>query len=1019
MTAPRPRLFNIPADIAFLPALVSAIDTGNLPGQGGQPPQPDELPRWTILVPNRRAARALGHAFLEASAGAARLLPRIRPIGDIDEDLVEPADGLSPGEAALEPAISQAGREFLLLGLIKDWAAANPQESLARDLAQSPAHRIGFAESLAQLLDRIETEGKDLLDLTALYDIDLATHRQALIGLLGTVREAYPRHLRELGLMDPTARRNALIRHQARLLAETPPQFPVIAAGSTGSIPATANLLGVIARLAQGAVILPGLDADMDRPSWEALTPQHPQFGLKRLLEVIGADRGEVQPLAGMQSTGDGATRRWFASEIMRPAETAPSWRKAVLAHGERLARALDKTTFCPMRSRREEAVAIAIILRKALETPDQTATLVTPDRDLARRVSAELRRWNIIADDSAGDALSRSLPGRFVSLLIDLTLNDFDPVSLAAFLHHPFASFGSKRNSSALRHLELAALRGGALRKGLKGLGRGVSEARQSMIDDEHVHPVLRRLNDQDWDSVAIVAAAIEAALAPLADSAGTGQVEPFGEHLRRFIAVLEHVAAGEDSVDSPLWDGAAGAKLAELFSTLLRESELHPPCRFSDAMLMINRQLRATSVRIAHPETPRISILGLLEARLLRSDVVILGGLNEGKWPAQPDPGPWVNRPMREILGMQMPERDIGLTAHDFVQALGAERIYLTWSERIEGAPAVPSRWIVTARMLIAAAKIENAHAQHEISGWVHAIDAPARVVPVNKPKPMPPIEARPKRLSVTEVETLIRDPYAIHAKKILRLEPLPELMETARHALRGSLIHDALDLYDTLRRERDSPALDLLREAGRVIFNAHGDDADIMNFWWPRYERLAQWFAIEDAQLRLGVTNSLTEQKGTIQFPIGASAFTLSARADRIDLFERGTARIVDYKTGALPGAKAVEIGFKPQLTLEAAILAHDGFGLKRPVETEDLVYMRLTGGEPPGELRRLIKLDIMAVAAKHLAELKGLLQAYTHPHQAYLPAIALERERDRGDFDHLARRDEWALSGEVKA
>jgi ATP-dependent helicase/nuclease subunit B len=326
MTAARPRLYTIPADADFLASLVAAIDRGDLPLPGGAVPLAHELPHWTILVPNRRAARALSEAFLTASPHAARLLPRIRPIGDIDEESPGVIGTALPGDTLLAPAITAAGREFLLLSLIADWARDNPHESLAHDLGQSPAHRIGFAESLAQLIDKIETEGKDLLDLATLYDIDLATHRQTLIGLLGTIRERYPRRLDELGLMDPTQRRNALIRYRARALVDNPPRFPVIAAGSTGSIPATAELLGVIARLERGAVILPGLDTEMDKASWDALTPQHAQFGLKQLLETLKADRGEVELVSGARSTPRGAARRWFTGEIMRPAETAPRW---------------------------------------------------------------------------------------------------------------------------------------------------------------------------------------------------------------------------------------------------------------------------------------------------------------------------------------------------------------------------------------------------------------------------------------------------------------------------------------------------------------------------------------------------------------------------------------------------------------------------------------------------------------------------------------------------------------------
>ena len=258
------------------------------------------------------------------------------------------------------------------------------------------------------------------------------------------------------------------------------------------------------------------------------------------------------------------------------------------------------------------------------------------------------------------------------------------------------------------------------------------------------------------------------------------------------------------------------------------------------------------------------------------------------------------------------------------------------------------------------------------------------------------MPPVGARPKRFSVTEVETLIRDPYAIYAKKILRLEPLPELLSQERHALRGTVIHDALDHYAMLRQDSSLSARDAMIEAGRRAFASHREDPEIMGFWWPRFMRIAEWFAQEDERLRSGVATSLTETRGAVAFSIGDTAFSLSARADRIDIFERGTARIIDYKTGQPPGRKAVETGFKPQLTLEAAILARDGFGLKRAIATDELVYIRMSGGEPPGEIKVLGDLDVMTVAEKHFAELKTLLAAYQQAQQPYLPAQAMERE-----------------------
>jgi len=425
------RLFNIPPDIAFLPALTRAILDHGFPGTAK--PALADLPRWTILLPTRRAVRSLQRSFLTVAGRDAMLLPRIRPIGDVEEDLLALEAGLgSPEEDLLPPAISALEREALLIRLIDEWTAAHPEESLAYEVHGSPSQAILLARSLAELIDTFETEEVDLDRLPDLFAADLAEHRNSILSFLAIIREKLPVELFKLGLLGPMERRSRLLRLEARRLAETQPAWPIIAAGSTGSIPAAAELIKVIASLPKGAVVLPGLDQMMTEESWQHVSPQHPQFGLKRLLESWHQDRKDVALLPGIESGQRNSSRAWLASEIMRPTAAAGTWRQALLAGRGEIASGMAKVSLVETRDHHQEAQVIALRLREILETPGKTAALVTPDRDLARRVISALKRWGVEIDDSAGEPLIRRPLGSLLAALIDYRLSGFASYGLS-----------------------------------------------------------------------------------------------------------------------------------------------------------------------------------------------------------------------------------------------------------------------------------------------------------------------------------------------------------------------------------------------------------------------------------------------------------------------------------------------------------------------------------------------------------------------------------------------------------
>jgi ATP-dependent helicase/nuclease subunit B len=495
MTAPA-NVFTVPPGVPFLAALARAILAGGFPAPAMAPPDPLDLARWTILLPTRRAARSLMVAFLEAGGGTARLLPRIRALGDVEEEDLLFADA-EAGIEAIAPAISPLQRLFLLASLIRDWAGQYPRGRLAAALVHSPVQALLLARSLARLIDSFDTEQVDLEAIAGLVEGELAGHQEMVLDFLALVRVRLPGEMTRLGLVSPAERRNKLMAEEALRLESGGATGPVIAAGSTGSVPATARLLTAVAKMTHGAVVLPGLDVDLEPESWDQLRPQHPQFGMRELLKLMGVERCEVRLLPGIGRTPDRDARGWLASEIMRPAETSERWHDTMAHNRERLALALRGMSAIAAPGRREEATAIALIMRRTLQVPGRTAALVTPDRGLARQVKAELKRWTIEIDDSAGEPLIRTPAGAFAALVAEAAASGFGARELVALFNHPLCRFGLERSAlvAAASTLEIAALRGVAVEPGLAGLAKALDSApdRASL---RHAHPLLARID-------------------------------------------------------------------------------------------------------------------------------------------------------------------------------------------------------------------------------------------------------------------------------------------------------------------------------------------------------------------------------------------------------------------------------------------------------------------------------------------------------------------------------------------
>ena len=977
-----PRVYTIPPSHGFVDALAAGI----VHRVGAEPLA---LASVRVLLPTRRACRSLRDAFFRASGGRATLLPSMTPIGDIDEDEIAiTATGYGTGASdlpfELPPPVSGLRRQLLLTHLVLAFERRNA----------SPDQAARLAAELARLLDQVQTERLSLAELEKLVPDRYAAHWQITLSFLRLLTERWPEILAEEGCLDPAERRNRVLEAQAERWRAAAPEVPVIAAGSTGSIPATADLLGIVARLPNGCVVLPGLDLDAGSEAWSALEPSHPQYGMARLLNRLGIARDEVAPWPGLEDTAHHPppSRARLINLALRPAAAMRDW----LGESAVTAEAVAGVTRIDCPGPQEEAGVIALVLRGALDVRGRTAALVTPDLDLARRVASELARWEIEIDDSAGRPLAQTPPGSFLRLSARMVAERFQPVALLAVLKHPICALGRRAAElrALARQLERAALRGPRPRPGLaflRSAAKRISPEIETLIGEleRATHDFARALRRRSVPFASLVAAHVEMAEALSASDAGGGE---------------------------RLWRGEAGEAAAAFVAELIESASALGPVPGASYPALFDSLIAERVTRPRWGRHPRLAIWGLLEARLQHADVLVLGGLNEGTWPPEAHANPWMSRPMLAEFGLPLPERRIGLTAHDFVQAFSAPEVYLTRAERVEGTPTVPSRWLLRLETLLRGFEAESALAAGAAwLPWQRGLDQPDAVEAAPRPAPAPPVAARPRSLSVTQVETWMRDPYAIYARYVLGLRALEPLDADPDAAEYGSLIHRALDAFLSKGPDLASDAaFEALMETGKRAFGPALDRPGVWAFWWPRFARIARWFLDFERQRSGGVRERLCEVAGVLMVPGPAGPFTLTARADRIDWLTDGSLTIIDYKTGAIPKQDEVAAGFAPQLPLEAATALGGGFkGIAR-ADVSSLEFWRLTGREPAG-VATAAGDDPRALAEHALEGLTTLIAVFDDAKTRYEARPRPAAAPRFSDYDHLARIKEWSAVG----
>jgi len=1002
----RQPLFTIAPHAPFLPTLADRILDGTLLGDW-----PRHGPFWlsdvTILLPTRRAELALAEQFVKRGIG---LLPDIRALGDeddVEQLFLPPIDAPPP-----PPAASALERRLVLARLIDAWARhAGGRAGLATP--PSPAEVFRLAESLAGLADDLTIERRTAADLRAIAPEALAANWQQALEFLDIALTAWPAVLTERGLADRAALRNQRLERQAATASLVYGERPVIVAGSTGSVPATADLVAAIAALPRGVIVLPGLDTGLTLDELVVLTDAqaaphgHAQYGLVKLVTHLGARPDAVTELAPPHNARTGLVRRALAL-----ADRTALWAETRSAQLPLLPEALAGVAILAAPGEDLEARAIAIAAREALAAK-RSVGIISPDRNLARRIAAELRRYAIEVDDAAGTPLFQSPAGRLARLVLAAVVEQFAPVALMALLRHPAVRLGLERWELGRRAgmVDLRLLRGRRAGVGIAGLRRALLDLQGGGAGGSHP------LDEEHATALAELFDRLEAGTAPLAGLVAGEATDAVAlvEAVTGALAELTRVPEGEAAGDLP-----GRAELDAWATGFAGRADAGPRFRPAGLDAVLAALMSGVDVRSAGPARADIAIWGRLEARLQRPERMILAGLNEDVWPEPADPGPWLSRGMRLAAGLEPPERRQGQAAHDFEMAIGNPDVILSYASRRGSSPALPSPLLQ--RLEAYAGKEEAAAMRARGALWLEQairLDATPSSKPAGRPEPRPPAAIRPRQLSITEVETLFRSPYDIYARHVLKLRALAPLGEEADARDRGTMVHDVFARFVAEGRDFAAPeALEVLRAMAVSAFSGLDAIGERRDIWLKRFERAAELFLDFERERDEQVRQRHAEIKGAWIFPM-REPFTLTGRADRIDEMRDGTLQVIDFKTGSVPSPGTMRDDLAPQLPLEAFIGGQGGFeGVPRAAASA-LTYVKIGLGpdafriseyaadQPVPEIAERMSMRLQRQVEALL--LRGDLAMVSQ----LLPDL---KKRFAGEFDHLARVDEWAVAEE---
>ncbi len=918
------------------------------------------LSKVAIFLPNHRACRSLSNAFVKLQGMNPTLLPQIKSIGDIEEDEL-----ILTGHAAFQeyikipPAISSVERNMIFVKLI----ISRHNEFGLEKISLSQA--CFLAQELGRLIDKAHLQELDWKQISNLVPDEYAAHWQETLKFLNIITSFWPEILKEKGVIDSVKRKNLLIKAQCHIWQTQKTNQRIIVAGTTAVSPAMKLLVKTVLSLPNGEIYLAGLDKDLEDEAWNEIDESHPQFEIKQLLDFLKISRSSINNLIPPQNI----YREKLISEIMRPASHSHKWRSITPLPFE----AVDGIKLIECKDSRIEALTIAAILRETLEKTSQTAALITPDRSLARRVSNELVRWEVDVDDSAGIPLSCTTWGIFMRNIVKaLSLNSEKNTILSLF-KNPLYIFNKEDWTVNV------------LDKNFWRQQQDLPEAKK----------LLQNLNTLSSEFVEV----ISKPKAPLSDI------------LKSHINLAEKLSSPSSlPQDSILWqneEGETGASfLAELLSKIdiLGEIETHQYLDFFEAII------QSMVVRSKKNHHPRIKILGPMEARLNHFDRIILGGFNDGIWPTIPSADPWMSRPMKKDFGFEQPEKQIGVLALDFANLLGSQNIYITRAQNNSGTPTIKSRWQMRFETVLQALNINTKIiTENSYTNLAEQLDTPQNFIKIEAPAPKPPVKARPRKLSASAFEKLLRDPYSVFAEYILKLKPLNDLDKDVDISDFGNIVHKILEDFGSIYpNSYPNNAKQILLDIGKRTFEQNDLNQEKLSFWWPKFNQMIDWIVNNEYEYRQQIKRSHSEIWGRIFIDnIPAGPFEIYTKADRIDETIDNQINIIDYKTGHARKLSEIKTGYAPQLPIEGLIASEGGFDNIKKAKIKTLMYWKL--GDKIISLDNDIE-EILHNTKQHISEIINLFDFET---TGYLSRPNPKNVPEYSDYEHLARVKEWSI------
>ena len=963
----RQKIFNISAGSSFVDVLAERY-------LQEYEANPEGLANVLFLLPNRRSCQSLADAFVRQRGLRPTILPQIKPIAEADEAEVFLIQDSSVLEN-LPPAIDKTDKLLQFTKLILK------KSELGLDKV-SLAQAYALANNLSALMDMVYNEQLSFDKIADLAGAEYAEHWQQTVELLKIITENWPAILQEQGRTDPSLYRNMLLKAELEYLEKTQTTRRIVVAGTTAAFPILKKLVETVLKLPNGEVYLYGLDKYLSDTEWDEINENHPQFELKELLEYLQISRDCVANIG----TAAFSPRERIISEIMRPAASSAAWRN--LSEHQIAAEHFAKIKLVNCEDIRQEAAAVAMIIRHTLETPEKTAALVTTDRNLSRRVVSELQKWNIAADDSAGKPLSLSPIGIYLQLICAYVETRTD-TAMIALLKHPFTSCGLNKAE----------------------FHRKLSELEYMLRTDNKIEPEKREFYDDFCRRIQ-----------PLVDLYEQPKVD-LPTIFRTHIRVAEDLADTDIKNGARIiWKNDAGKVAAEWVDDFASHCAELGMIKTNDYASFLQTLLAEHSVRARYGTHPRVKILGPIEARLTQYDVTIIGEANEGSWPKLPEADMWMSRPMKKEFGLPLPERQIGVMAADFAHLLNAPEVYITRAKKVGKNPTNKSRWWLRLETVLEADFGSRGDAfdfiyRQPYAYWAKMSDRAGGYHPIKAPRPCPAVARRPKKMSATNMERWMRNPYEIYAKYVLGLYPLNPLDVERMPYDFGNIVHDILQEYNDEYNASKYPEPEIARkellQRGRNAFDDAKVAPEIMAFEWPRYVKIVDWVVKHENECRSDIKRIYNEIEGAVELPYPLGSFKIYAKADRIEKMQDDTLQIVDYKTGGNSRSPVeMKSGKAPQLPIEGLIAQKGGFAGVSAADISGLQYWAFK----QGQIREINGEDCAAAISNIEQTIKNYIEAFANPDCPYQVKPRPSPADENSDYDHLSRLDEWCVHSE---